>query len=348
MYEDDGLPEELAGSTLVRRALPVALVLAALILIALLAPGLAEVRRRLSGADPGWLAAGVLLEALSCASYVVMFRPVFSPRMSWRLAGEISAAELGVGSLVPTSGVAGLALGGWVLHRGGMPADRVARRSVAFFVLKSGVNFVAVVVLGLLLAVGLIGPPQPWWLTIVPALGAALVIVLVVLAPRVGPGPAPPADASRTQRALSAVRSALVRGGREGLAVARRPRPSLLAGAVGYWIFDNAVLWASYHAVGVVPPASVVLMGYLIGQLGGALPLPGGVGGIDLGLVGTLVAYGAPAAPTAAAVLAYRLILFWLPLGLGVLGAAGLRARLRDPAGFLLESPAVSAAGPAR
>ena len=37
-------------------------------------------------------------------------------------------------------------------------------------------------------------------------------------------------------------------------------------------------------------------MGYLIGQLGGLLPIPGGVGGIDGGLVGTLVVYGAPAA----------------------------------------------------
>jgi len=61
----------------------------------------------------------------------------------------------------------------------------------------------------------------------------------------------------------------------------------------------------------------VILMGYLIGQLGGLLPLPGGVGGIDGGLFGTLVVYGAAVAATAAAVLAYRLILFWLPLLVG-------------------------------
>ena len=33
-------------------------------------------------------------------------------------------------------------------------------------------------------------------------------------------------------------------------------------------------------------------MGYLIGQLGGLLPLPGGIGGIDGGLLGTLVVFG--------------------------------------------------------
>ena len=48
-------------------------------------------------------------------------------------------------------------------------------------------------------------------------------------------------------------------------------------GAVGYWAWDNAVLWATFHAVGVSFPLTVVLMGYLIGQLGGLLPLPGGV-----------------------------------------------------------------------
>ena len=336
---DHDLPDELRGSTLTRRAVPIALALGALVLVAVLAPGLGEVRRRLSGADPAWIAAGVALEALSCASYVVMFRPLFlPPRLSWRFSAELSAAELGVGSLVPTSGAAGLALGGWVLHRGGMPAELVARRSVAFLVLKSGVNFVAVVVLGVLLAIGVLGPSQPWWLTILPALLAAIVIVAVVLAPRVGPGAAPPDDAPWAVRAVAVVRRALVEGGREALAVARRPAPALLAGALGYWAFDNAVLWATYHAVGDVPPVTVILMGYLIGQLGGALPLPGGIGGIDLGLVATLVAYGAPAGATAAAVLAYRLILFWLPLALGVLGAAALRARLRDPAGFTVET----------
>ena len=69
-------------------------------------------------------------------------------------------------------------------------------------------------------------------------------------------------------------------------------------------------------------------MGYLIGQLGGLLPIPGGVGGIDGGLIGTLVVYGAPAAATTAAVLAYRLILFWLPLLLGTVAFWTLRRRL--------------------
>ena len=76
------------------------------------------------------------------------------------------------------------------------------------------------------------------------------------------------------------------------------------------------------------PEITIVLMGYLIGQLGGLLPIPGGIGGIDGGLIGTLIVYGAPAATSPPRVLAYRVILFWLPLLAG--GVAFFQLR-RDP-----------------
>ena len=72
-------------------------------------------------------------------------------------------------------------------------------------------------------------------------------------------------------------------------------------------------------------------MGYLIGQLGGLLPIPGGIGGIDGGLIGALIVFGLPAAATAAAVLGYRVILFWLPLLFGATAFPALRKGLDDP-----------------
>jgi uncharacterized protein (TIRG00374 family) len=72
-------------------------------------------------------------------------------------------------------------------------------------------------------------------------------------------------------------------------------------------------------------------MAYLIGQLGGLLPLPGGLGGIDGGLFGTFVLYGTPVAVTAAAILAYRIILFWLPLLVGSAAFLSLRRGLNRP-----------------
>ena len=143
------LPDEVNPRRLRRRTAAVGAMLIVLVLIALLAPGLGEVRDRLGDVAPGWLALAVALEALSCVSYVLMFRPVFCARMSWRSSWEIGLSELAVGSVVPASGAGGLALGAWVLHQGGMPGHQIARRSVAFFLIKSSVNFAAVAVIGL-------------------------------------------------------------------------------------------------------------------------------------------------------------------------------------------------------
>src|SRR2546422_9223085 len=101
--------------------------------------------------------------------------------MSWRTSFEIAFSELAVGSLVPASGAGGLALGAWILREGGMPGDQIARRSVAFFLLKSSVNFAAVAIIGALLAVGLLGPHRSLLLTALPAAAATIVIGLVLL-----------------------------------------------------------------------------------------------------------------------------------------------------------------------
>ena len=317
------LPAELRPRRLALRAARVALLIAVLVLVAVLAPGLEGVREELSGASPWWLAAAVALEALSCVSYVLMFRPVFCRAMSWRTSAEIGGAELGMGSVVPASGIGGLALGAWILHRRGMDAGRIARRSVAFFLIKSSVNFVAVAVIGLLLATSLVGPDLSLALTLLPAVMSIGLIAVVASLPRLGDG----TGSGRVARA----RRAVLGGVREARAIFRSPDPLIVVGAVGYWAFDNAVLWATFEALGDAPSIWIILLGYLIGQLGGLLPIPGGVGGIDGGLIGTLIVFGAPAEITAAAVLAYRLILFWLPLLVGALALVALRRSVADP-----------------
>ena len=325
------LPRELQPRRLRRNAVRAVIVLGVAALAVFLAPGLGEVGDRLEGAAPGWLVIAVALEALSGISYVVMFKPLLCPQMPWRTSFEIGWSELAMGSIVPASGAGGLALGAWILRQGGMPAERIARRSVAFFLIKSSVNFAAVAMLGTAMAIGVLGPEEALWLTAFPAAGAALVIAAVLLVPRIGPGPAPDAEAGRARQLLASARKALVDGVAEAVEILRGRDLQVLLGAFGYWAFDNAVLWATYHAVGASPALAVVLLGYLIGQLGGLLPIPGGLGGIDGGLFGTLVAYGAPVASTAAAVLAYRLVLFWLPLLVGAIAFLSLRRGLNDP-----------------
>src|SRR5215218_5466758 len=231
----EALPEEFAPRRLRRRLFQVLALLAVLVLVVLLAPGIDEVRQGLADAKPGWLAVAVTLEALSCCSYLLMFRPVFCRRMSWRTSAEIAWSELAAGSIVPASGAGGLALGAWILHRGGMPADRIARRSVAFFLIKSSVNFIAVAALGTVMAAGLVGPDLSPWLTAVPAAGALLVIAAVLVVPRLGVGAPVSADAGRTRKAMREVRKALVGGTAEAVQMVRSRNLLVITGALGYW-----------------------------------------------------------------------------------------------------------------
>jgi uncharacterized protein (TIRG00374 family) len=338
----EDLPREFQPKTLRHRALQALLALAVLVGVVLFAPGLGEVRDHLADGSPGWLVLAGALEALSFLSYVVMFGPVFCTGLGWRRSWEIGGSELAMGSLVPASGAGGLALGAWVLNRGGMGGERIARRSVAFFLIKSGVNFVAVALLGFALAFGLLGPELSLWLTLFPAVMATLAIVAVAALPRVGPGERLQSDAPRLQRGLNATRRAVIEGVTEARKILRAADRRVLAGSFGYWFFDNAVLWATFHAFGMSPPITVVLMGYLIGQLGGLLPVPGGIGGIDLGLIGVLVAYGTSAAGTAAAVFAYHVILFWLPLIVGGIAFGMLRRNMPSRREFASCAPAIA------
>jgi uncharacterized protein (TIRG00374 family) len=322
--EPEAMPRDFDSRVLLKRGLVAVALLLVLVLIAFLAPGLGQVRSLISRASVGWLLVAVALEVLSCLSYVLMFRPVFCKRMSWRSTFEISLSELAVGSIVPASGAGGVALGAWILSRSGMPGVIVARRSVAFLLLKSSVNFVAVAVFGILMFLG-VGPHLSPALTLLPALASIAAILAVVF---VGRLTRRFADSSRPK--LRTVMNAVGDGVEEAGVLLRRRDPALIVGAVGYWLFDNLVLLAAFHAFGEAVPLIIVLQGYLIGQLGGALPLPGGLGGIDGGLIGALIVFGVPAAPAAAAVLLYRVVLFWVPLIVGVPAFISLRRGIDD------------------
>ena len=112
----------------------------------------------------------------------------------------------------------------------------------------------------------------------------------------------------------------------------KHANPLLLFGIIGYMVFDILVLWASFRALGASPELTIVWIAYLIGQLGNLIPIPGGIGGVELGLVATLVLYGLPALLSTAAVLLYRVIELWVPAILGIVAFIQLRALLRREA----------------
>jgi uncharacterized protein (TIRG00374 family) len=323
------LPREYSTRRLRRAALVLTAVGVVVIVVVGLLPGLGSVREAVSGARPGWLAIAAGLEVASCLSYVLVFRGVFCRRMRWLVSYEIATAELAANSLLSVGGVGGLALGAWILRRGGMPAAGIGRRTVAFFLLTSLANVVAVIVVGIGLAIGILDGSTGVALGLIPAAAAAVGLWSALAARRLA---ALLAKRSRRRRVTEALE--WVSGGvEEALALVRAGEWMTLVGAAGYMLFDVAVLGVCFTAFGMeVPPVGVLLLAYLIGQLGGLIPVPGGIGGIDGGLIGALVLYGVDGTEAAVAVLAYRTLALWVPIVLGVPSLASVRRRLRNEA----------------
>ena len=327
--EAEPLPEEFSASRLRRSLLVLTAIVLVVVAAIVLVPGLGSLRERFSGAQPGWLAFAAVLQLASCASYVVVFRGVFCRRMSWRTSSEIGLSELAANSVFSIGGAGGLALGAWILRRGGLAADFIARRTVAFFLLTSLANVGFLALGGVALATGVLGGSPEVLLGLAPAVAAALAITLAV-----GARWAAGALARRSMRArLAAAAGSVGDGVDEALRLLRTRDPAIIAGAGGYLLFDVAMLAVCFAAFGNdVPPAAVLLVAYIIGQLGGLIPIPGGIGGVDAGLIGTLVLYGVDAADAAVAVIAYRGLLLSIPALLGLPALAVLRRRLRDEA----------------
>jgi uncharacterized membrane protein YbhN (UPF0104 family) len=330
------MPDELSPRRLRRRLLELAAVGVLVGIVVLTGPGLGDLRKQVAHASPGWLVLGVGFEVLSTLCYVVIFRAVFCPRMSWRLSYQIGMSEQGANSVLSVSGAGGLALGAWALHRGGMSAESIGRKSVAFFFLTSLANVTGVVVFAALYAVGVLHHDRNPALTY--GFGAAalaatlLVLMLPVLLDRKRTA-APGRDKrGRLAAGLQFVRSSLSQGLRDGILLLRHHSPGVLIGSFGTMAFDLAVLGACFRGFGYSPALGVLVLGYLIGQLGGNLPVPGGIGGVDVGLIGTFVLFHQPLAATTAAVLVYHAISLWVPGLLGSVAFVQLRRSLRDEA----------------
>lgn len=321
------IPDEFTPSRMRRSiAVVVAIVIAVVALVTLL-PGLDSLRDRFSGGEPAWLVLAAAFQVLSCAGYVIAFRTVFCQRMSWRTSAQIGLSELAANSVLSVGGAGGLALGAWILRRGGVSGGHIARRTVAFFLLTSlaNVGFLALGGLGLLSR--LLDGPSSLLLGLIPALAGSLAIALAVAS-----GPISRALARRTQwERLSTVLHTASDGVSEALMLLRTRQPQLAIGTAAYMLMDVAVLAACFRAFGhQVPPVGVLLVAYIVGQLGSLIPIPGGIGGVDGGLIGALVLYGVNAPDAAVAVIAYRGILLSVPAVMGFPALAVLRRKLRS------------------
>jgi putative heme transporter len=313
----------------------VALVVVLLVLYGLVPqlPGLRRTLGRLDEGDGSWLAVAAGLEILSFAGYVVAFHAVFSgpgSRIDWRASYQLTMAGVVATRLLATGGAGGIALTAWGLTHAGFSGAEVTRRMAAFFVVLYSVFMAALVAGGLGLRTGVLPGPAPFGLTVVPAafggtaIVAALTLALVPedLARRTERRLTGDGRAARGARALAMVPATAGSGVRGALGLLRTPQAVL--GALAWWTFDIAVLWACLHAFGAAPPTAVVVVSYFVGQLGNLLPIPGGIGGVEGGMVGALLAFGVASSPAILAVLAYRAFAFWLPILPGAVAYVGL------------------------
>jgi uncharacterized membrane protein YbhN (UPF0104 family) len=254
---------------------------------------------------------------LSVIGFVVVFKLVFASPLPWQRAAPAALRALAAITILPAGGLIGPAMGAWSIAPERPSLARLARSTTSFVILTNAPEAIVLAILGVLLWLGLPAGPHQAALTILPALLAVGLLVAGWLTPTSAARPTPrgPRKFPRTLLASVSALGAGVTGARS-LVTARDWK---LGGAIAYYAFDNAVLWAAFHAFGHVPAFGVVVMGYLIGSLAAALPLPGGLGALDGGLIGALVLYGAPPAPAAAAVLLYRGISLSVPVVLGAI-----------------------------
>jgi uncharacterized membrane protein YbhN (UPF0104 family) len=321
-------PEQVDASK-ARRSLRngfITLVLALALVVGLLlaVPGLKGVATTVSNMKTQWVLVAVLLEVLSCASYVVAFLQVFE-RAPLRVGARVALSEEAFGAAVSLGGAGSLAVGAWLMVERGAPPRRIAERSAVLFLYTSAINVITLILAGLGLFLGLPGPSNPL-LSIVPAAVGALVLMLFLLLPRyvdsivrrVGPG--------RLHTFLTETAASV----RDTERLVFHPDWRIV-GAIGYLWFDIAVLFACFAAAGKMPPLAPVVLAYQIGYLSNFIPVPGGIGVLDGSMIGMLVLYGVGGTVATAATLAYHAISLWVPAVWGTIAFIVLQKTKRQP-----------------
>ena len=302
--------------------------------------GVDEGLERLTKGEPIWIVVALGFGIAMFLAYVALFKGVVggAVKLRWSESYEITMAGLAATRVFSAGGAGGIVLTYWALRKAGMQPKPTASRMVAFNVLLYAVYMVTLVIDGILLSTGVFSGPAPPGMTIVPAALAGGVILLFLLFTLV-PGDLEKRFSHASQehfwgraaRRMATVPSTLAVGTREALSFVREPSRGGLAifGAIGFWAAQIGILWACFKAFGAHVPLAVVVQGFFVGMFANLLPLPGGVGGVDAGMIGAFVLFGYPGNAVFAAVFVYRLIAFWLPIVPGVVAFLQLRRTVR-------------------
>jgi uncharacterized protein (TIRG00374 family) len=340
--DDEEMPK--MGITRERALLFGLFVISAIAFLYVILPQLGDVKEtwgRLDEGDPYWLAVAFGFQIAATLSYIAIFKDVHVPPrypITYTEVYEITMASLAATRLFAAGGAGGVALTAWALRRSGMPRRDVAERMIAFLVLIYGFYMAALIIFGLGLRWGIFPGPAPYGVTVVPAYIAMIAIVLFLalafLPANLGHRLSKSGNSKRARlgRQLASGPERLGGGTRFAIYKVRHPDWAMM-GTIGWWGFNVAILWASFKAFGEAPPLAVCTQAYFVGLLANLLPLPGGIGGVDAGMVGALIAFDVDPGLAVVAVLVYRGFAFWLPTLPGAVAYLQLRrtvARWRE------------------
>jgi putative heme transporter len=305
--------------------------------------GLDDALRKLDEATWYWVVIAIGFNVAAFGAYVALFRGVLGGtrdddvhrRVDLRASYLITMAGLAATRIFSAAGAGGIVLTYWALRKAGMPRRRSACRMVAFLVLTYGVYTFALVTFGILLRTHVLPGDAPFGGTVVPAIVAAIAIGIFLLIALI------PDDVERRiQRFAGGYRrtryltrlakgpAAVASGVRTAIDYVRNPNRGALAvgGALGFWAANICVLWACFEAFGGDVPFAVLVQGFFVGMAANLIPSPaGGVGSVDAGMIAAFVLFGIDEATVFPAVLAYRVIAFWLPIPPGIVAFFQLR-----------------------
>jgi uncharacterized membrane protein YbhN (UPF0104 family) len=245
----------------------IAVAAAALIVLAL-----AAVPARLIEACAAWIVTAGVLELLSALGFVVFFKLVFAVPISWRRTAPAALRALAASTVLPGGPLIGGAAGAWSTSADKPSFARLARSTITFVILINAPGTIVLGALGTLLWLGLPSGPHQTALTILPAVLAVGLLIATWFAGRASRRHPPPRHRRKLWRALAKPTGTVSASITEARALVTA-RDWKLVGALAYYAFDNAVLWAAFHAYGHAPQIGVVVMGYLVGSLAGALPI---------------------------------------------------------------------------
>ena len=286
-----------------------------------LIPGFEKALADLKNVSFRWVLGAMAVETVSEIGFVISWRGILDPDNLLReggrgrhLGARVAWAQLGGGMIVPGGTLGSMGVGAWMLHRLGLPMDRVGERQFTLMFLNTAVDALAIVLFGVGLAVGVFSGEENLALTLLPAVlvvvGLALALFIARraehLAGRLAPRRPKIAKGVLTlATAVASTRRMLRRGG----------STKIVLGAVVYLGFDMAVLQGAFIAIDAhpVPSFAVVSMCYLIGGLAGSIPLPANLGAVT-GMAGMLIVFGVNHDQAVAAVVLYQAIGYLVPL----------------------------------